>query len=316
MKSTGVHWKPLFNVLEAQFTVVLANAAHVKAVPGRKTDVRDSEWLLDLRQHGLTRGSCIPAAPIRELRDLTRYRTSLIQERTREVNHIQKVLEDATITLAAVARDMLGVSGRQMPIVAGETDRRRLADLAKRKLQRQQAEWGQALAGRVKALHRLLLRELRDHIDCLNQTIERVSGAIVERTRPFAPFAAALELLGSTAGVQQRTAEVLLVETGTGISRFPSARHRCSWAAVRVTDVSSGAQFRRVARRHGGKRAVVAAARRLLTVGYHILAQGVRYEEPGAAFFDRLEPNKLGDYHIRRLAELGYDVQLAPRPAA
>src|SRR5215211_5886786 len=153
MESTGVYWKPVFNLLEPHVEVVLANAAHVKAVPGRKTDVRDSEWLLELMQHGLIRGSFIPPAEIRALRDLTRYRTSLIQERTREANRIQKVLEDANIKLAAVASDVLGVSGRQMleAIIAGETDPRVLADLARRKLRQKRAQLEQALTGRVQA---------------------------------------------------------------------------------------------------------------------------------------------------------------------
>jgi transposase len=318
MESTGVFWKPLFNILDERFTVVLANAAQVKALPGRKTDVRDSEWLLELMQHGLIRGSFIPSAPIREVRDLTRYRTSLIQERTREVNRIQKVLEDANLKLAAVASDILGVSGRQMleAIIAGETDPRRLADLAKRKLRRKQAELEQALDGRVKPHHRLLLRELLDHADYLDAAIARVSAAIEERTRPFET---ALALLCSIAGVQRRTAEVLLAEIGPDMSRFPSARHLCSWAAwaaTRVREGYFGAQFRRIARRRGEKRAAVAVAHALLTVAYHVLKDGRPYHEPGAAYFDRLEPGRLARYHVRRLAELGYDVQLGPRPAA
>jgi transposase len=350
MESTGVFWKPLFNVLEEHFVVVLANAAHVKALPGRKTDVRDSEWLLELMQHGLIRGSFIPPAPIRELRDLTRYRTSLIQERTREANRIQKVLEDANLKLAAVASDVLGVSGRQMleAIIDGETDPRRLADLAKRKLRRKQAELEQALAGRVKPHHRLLLRELLDHIDYLDRAIARASAAIEERTRPFG---AALALLCSIPGVKRRTAEVLLAEIGTDMGRFPSARHLCSWAAVcpgnhesggkrrsghtrrgnrwlraallqaawaatRVRGGYFGAQLRRIARRRGEKRAAVAVAHSLLTVVYHVLKHGVLYEELGAGYFDRLQPDKLARYHVRRLAELGYDVQLERHPAA
>jgi transposase len=350
MESTGVYWKPLFNLLAERFTVVLANAAHVQAVPGRKTDVRDSEWLLELMQHGLIRGSFIPPAEIRALRDLSRYRTSLIQERTREANRIQKVLEDANIKLAAVASDVLGVSGRQMleAIIAGETDPRVLADLAKRKLRRKQAELEQALTGRVQAHHRLLLRELLDHVDYLDRAIARVSAVIEARTRPFA---AALALLCSIPGVKQRTAEVLLAELGADMGRFPSARHLCSWAAVcpgnhesggkrrsgrtrkgnrwlraallqaawaavRVKGAYFGAQFRRIARRRGEKRAAVAVAHSLLTVVYHVLKDGAPYEELGAAYFDRLEPGKLARYHLRRLAVLGYGAYLEPPPAA
>jgi transposase len=350
MESTGVSWKPLFNVLEERFTVVLANAAHVKAVPGRKTDVRDSEWLLELMEHGLIRGSFIPPAEIRALRELTRYRTGLLQERAREANRIQKVLEDANIKLAAVASDVLGVSGRQMleAIIAGETDPRVLAALAKRRLRRKQAELEQALTGRVKPHHRLLLRELLDHVDYLDRAIARVSAVIEARTRPFA---AALALLCSIPGVKQRTAEVLLAELGADMGRFPSARHLCSWAAVcpgnhesggkrrsgrtrkgnrwlraallqaawaavRVKGAYFGAQFRRIARRRGEKKAAVAVAHSLLTVVYHVLKDGAPYEELGAAYFDRLEPGKLARYHLRRLAELGYGVYLEPPPAA
>ena len=227
MESTGVYWKPLFNLLEEQpFVVVLANAAHVKAVPGRKTDVRDSEWLLELMQHGLIQGSFIPTAPIRELRDLTRYRTSLIQERAREINRVQKVLEDANIKLAAVASNTLGVSGRAMleALIAGEDDPQVLAGLAKARLRRKQAELVQALRGRVKPHHRLLLRELLDHIAYLDRAIARLDQEIKVCTQRFA---AALELLCSIAGVKQRVAEVVLAEIGIDMDRFASVRHLC-----------------------------------------------------------------------------------------
>src|SRR3712207_3907546 len=218
-------------VVAEHCTVVLANAAHVQAVPGRKTDVRDSEWLLELMPHGLIRGSFIPPAPIRELRELTRYRTGLVEERAREVNRIQKVLEDANLKLAAVASDVLGVSGRLMleAVVAGETDPHRLAELAKRKLRRKLPELAQALAGRVQAHHRLLLRELLDHLDYLKRAIDRLSAEIEQRIQPYW---AAVELLCSIAGVKQRTAEVIIAEVGTDLSAWPSAKHLCSWAAL------------------------------------------------------------------------------------
>jgi transposase len=350
IESTGVYWKPLFNLLEEQCTVVLANPLHVKAVPGRKTDVRDSEWLLDLMQHGLIRGSFIPPAPIRELRDLTRHRTSLIQERTRAVNRVQKVLEDANIKLAAVATDVLGVSGRRMleALIAQETDPQVLAELAKGRLRRKQAALGQALEGRVQAHHRLLLRELLDQIDYLDRAIGRLSAAIAERTRPFT---AALDLLCSIAGIKQRTAEVILAEIGADMSRFPSARHLCSWAAlcpgnresagkqrsgrtrrgnrwlrgallqaawaaIRVQGGYLGAQFRRLAKRRGENRAAVAVAHSLLTIIYHVLQQGVPYHDLGADYFDRRQPDKLAQHYLRRLAELGYSVSLEAHPAA
>ena len=350
MESTGVYWRPLFNLLEDQCTVVLANAAHIKAVPGRKTDVRDSEWLLQLMQHGLIRGSFIPPAPVRELRDLTRHRTSLIQERTRAANRVQKVLEDANIKLAAVATDTLGVSGRRMleALIAEESDPQVLAELARGRLRRKQAALVEALEGRVRPHHRLLLRELLDQIDYLDGAIERLSAAIAERTQPWAT---ALELLCSIAGVKQRTAAVILAAIGPDMSRFPSARHLCSWAAlcpgnresagkqrsgrtrhgnrwlrsallqaawaaIRVKDGYLGAQFRRLAKRRGEKRAAVAVAHSLLTIIYHVLQKAVPYVDLGADYFDRQHPDKLAQYHLRRLAELGYVVALEPSPAA
>jgi transposase len=350
MESTGVYWRPIFNLLEEHFAVILANAAHVKAVPGRKTDVRDSEWLLDLMQHGLIRGSFIPPAPIRELRELTRYRTSLIQERTREVNRLQKVLEDANIKLASVASDMQGVSARQMieGLIAGETDPSRLADCARGALRKKRAALEEALVGRVRPHHRVLLRELLDHIDYLDATIARLSDEIAERLRPFE---AAVELLCAIPGIQRRVAEVLLAEIGPDMSFFPSARHLCSWAAVcpgnresggkrlsgrtrrgnrwlraalvqaawaavRVKGGYFGAQFRRVAKRRGDKRALIAVAHSLLTVIYHVLKDGVLYEDLGADYFDQRAPDRVARYHLRRLAELGYDVSVQSKPAA
>ena len=350
LESTGVYWRPLFNMLEEQCTVILANAAHVKAVPGRKTDVRDSEWLVELLQHGLIRGSFIPPAPIRALRDLTRHRTNLIEDRTRAVNRVQKVLEDANIKLAGVATDLLGVSGRRMleALVAEETDPHVLAELAKGALRRKRAVLEQALAGRVRAHHRLLLRELLDQIDYLDRAIERLSAAIAAQTRPLAT---AVELLCTITGVKQRAAETILAEIGVDMGQFPSARHLCSWAAIcpgqhesagkqrggrtrhgnrwlrrvllqaawaatRGREGYLGAQFRRLARRRGEKRAIVAVAHSLLTIIYYVLRDGVPYTELGAAYFDHLESGKLAQYHVRRLAELGYEVTLEPRPAA
>jgi transposase len=350
LESTGVFWKPIFNLLEDRFVVVLANPRHIKAVPGRKTDVRDSEWLLDLLQHGLIQPSFIPPAPIRILRDLTRYRTTLIEERTREVNRIQKVLEDANIKLAAVATDPVGVSGRAMlaAIIAGEADPVVLAALAKGRLRAKRAALEQALAGRVQAHHRLLLSELVDHIDALDRSIARLNAAIEEQTRPFL---VAMELLCSIVGVKQRTAEVIVAEIGVEMDAFPSAAHLCSWAAICPGNDESGgrqrsgrtrhgnrwlrrtllqaawaathvkesylaAQFRRIAKRRGAQRAAVAVAHSILTVVYHLLRDGTRYEERGAAYFDQRDPAKRAHYHQRRLEELGYVVQLEPCPAA
>jgi transposase len=350
IESTGVYWKPVFNLLEGHLTVVLANAHHVKAVPGRKTDVRDSEWLLDLLQHGLIRGSFIPDAPIRALRDLTRHRTSLIEDRTRALNRIQKVLEDANLKLAAVASEILGASGRAMleALIAGQTDPEALAELARGALRRKRPALVEALRGRVQEHHRLLLRTLLGQVDHLTGAIDALSAEIRRRLEPYA---AAVGLLCSIAGVQRRVAEVVLAEIGTDMGRFADARHLCSWAAIcpgnhqsagkrrsgrlrhgnrwlraallqaawaaiKVKDSYCGAQFRRIARRRGPKRAAIAVAHSLLTVIYHVLSRGVFYEDLGADYFDRLRPEQHARYHVRRLAELGFTVTIEPIEAA
>jgi transposase len=350
IESTGVYWKPVFNVLEEHLTVVLANAYHVKAVPGRKTDVRDSEWLLDLLRHGLVRASFIPEAPIRALRDLTRHRTNLTEERTRALNRIQKVLEDANIKLAAVASEILGVSGRAMleALIAGETDPEALADLARGTLRGKRAALVEALRGRVQDHHRLLLRTLLGQVDHRNDAIAELSAEIARR---FEPYEAALALLCSIAGVQRRVAEVVLAEIGVDMGRFADARHLCSWAAIcpgnhesagkrrsgrlrhgnrwlraallqaawaaiKVKGSYFGAQFRRIARRRGPKRATVAVAHSILTAIYHVLSRGVFFEDLRAEYFDRRQPDQQARYHLRRLAELGFTATLQPIEAA
>jgi transposase len=350
MESTGVYWKPVFNLLEPYVTVVLANAAHVKAVPGRKTDVRDSEWLLDLMQHGLIRGGFIPEAPIRALRDLTRYRTSVVEERTRALNRIQKVLEDANIKLGSVVSEILGVSGRAMleALIAGETDPEVLAGLARGTLRKKHDALVQSLAGRIQDHHRLLLRTLLAHVDHLTQTVTELSEEI---TRRLAPYTEALELLCTITGVRHRVAEVVLAEIGPDLTRFADARHLCSWAAIcpgnhesagkrrsgrmrhgnrwlrsvllqaawaaiKVKDDYFGAQFRRIAKRRGDKRAVIAVAHSILTVIYYVLTRRVPYQNPGADYFDRLKPDHQARYYARRLAELGFDVTYEPVSAA
>jgi transposase len=243
MESTGVYWKPIFHILEECFAVVLANAAHVKAVPGRKTDVRDAEWLLELMQHGLIRSSFIPPAPIRVLPGglwaMTRYRANLVQERAREANRIQKVLEDANVKLAAVVTDVLGVSGRLMlqALIDGESDPGAMATLAKGRLCKKRAALVEALTGRVRAHHRLLLRELLAHVDYLGGTITRLSAEIAERLRPYA---ANMALLCSIVGIKQRAAEVLLAEMGPDMEAWLDTRHLCSWAALCPGNNQSG----------------------------------------------------------------------------
>jgi len=350
MESTGVYWKPVFNLLEPHVEVVLANAAHVKAVPGRKTDVRDSEWLLDLMQHGLIRGGFIPEAPIRALRDLTRYRTNVIEERTRALNRIQKVLEDTNIKLASVASDVLGVSGRAMleAIIAGESDPEVLAGLARGTLRKKHDALVQALTGRVQDHHRFLLRTLLAHVDQLTQAIAELSEEIARRLEPYAD---AVALLCTIAGVKRRVAEVVLAEIGPDLSRFVDARHLCSWAAIcpgnhesagkrrsgrmrhgnrwlrgvllqaawaaiKVRGGYFGTQFRRIAKRRGDKRAAIAVAHSILTVIYYVLTRGEPYQDLGGDYFDQRKPEQRARYHARRLAELGYEVTLDPISAA
>jgi transposase len=231
MEATGAYWKPIYNLLEDHFAVVVVNAAHIKAVPGRKTDVRDAEWIADLLRHGLLRASFIPDRPHRELRELTRYRTTLVHERANEVNRLQKVLEGANIKLASVATDILGKSGRDMleTLVAGTADATALAQLARGRLREKIPQLEQALSGQFSAHQRFLIAEQLAHIDFLDASLERVSTEIGARLRPFEPEQ---ERLQSIPGVGRRTVEVLLAEIGADLRRFPSARHLASWAGL------------------------------------------------------------------------------------
>jgi transposase len=231
MESTGVYWKPVFNILEGSAEVILVNAEHIKKVPGRKTDVKDCQWIAQLLQHGLLKASFVPPAPIRELRDLTRQRTQLIQERTAAVNRIQKVLEDANVKLAGVATDVLGVSGRDMleALIAGETDPTKLADLARKRLREKIPALRLALQGRVTDHHRFLLRMHLDHVTHLEELIGRLGIRIEEA---LAPFAEAQQRLETIPGISQRVAETVMAEIGPKMEQFPSADHLASWAGM------------------------------------------------------------------------------------
>jgi transposase len=349
MESTGVYWQPLWNLLEDRFALLLVNAQHVKAVPGRKTDVKDAEWLADLLRHGLLKGSFVPDRPQRELRELTRYRTSLLQERTAEVNRIQKTLEGANIKLAAVATDVLGKSGREIPdaLVAGTTEAALLADLAKGRLRAKLPELERALAGRFGAHQRFLLAQQLAHLDFLDETVERVGAEIAER---LLPFVAELERLDTIPGVGRRTAEILLAEVGTDLHRFPTAAHLASWAGMcpghhesagkrlsgttrkgnlwlraalveagqaagRTKQSYLGAQFRRLVVRRGKKRAAVAVGHSILVIAYHLLTEGGTYQDLGVHYFDQRQQQAVERRLVRRLADLGYKVTLEP-PAA
>jgi transposase len=350
MESTGVYWKPVFNILEGRVEVILVNAEHIKKVPGRKTDVKDCQWIAQLLQHGLLKASFVPPQPIRELRDLTRQRTQLIQERTAAANRIQKVLEDANIKLAGVATDVLGVSGRDMleALIAGETDPAKLADLARKRLREKIPALRLALQGRVTDHHRFLLRMHLDHITHLEELIGRLGGRIEES---LAPFAEAEERLQTIPGVSQRVAETVLAEIGPRMEQFPSADHLASWAGMcpgnnesagkrRSGRITKGnrwlkrilvqaawaashtkgtylaAQYRRLAKRRGCKRALVAVGHTLLVIIYHVLKRGTTYAELGADFLERLEPARLTRQLVKRLEALGHKVTLEPRPAA
>ena len=353
MESTGVYWKPVYNILEDQFAVMVVNAAHIKAVPGRKTDCHDAEWVADLLQHGLVRPSFIPDRPQRELRDLTRTRTALIDERSAVVNRLQKVLEDANLKVAGVATDIMGVSGRAIieAMLQGTTDPATLAELAKGRLRAKRADLERALSGRVSAHHRLLLTTHLAHVDFLDEEIARLSAEIAERLRPVE---AEVQRLDTIPGVDRRTAEVLLAELGTELERFPSAAHLASWAgrcpgnhesagkrrggrtrkgskwlrralieaacgAVRTKQAGRTApagHYRRLVARRGRQKAIVAVGHRLLIIVYRVLRDGQHYREPTATDLDQRRRRRARDRAIDQLRQLGYDVAVTPKPAA
>ncbi len=352
MESTGVFWKPIYNLLESSFGVLVVNAQHVKAVPGRKTDVRDAEWIGDLLRHGLLRASFIPDRPQRELRELTRYRTTLIHDRANEVNRLQKVLEGANIKLSSVATDILGKSGRDIleALVAGTTESAALAQLARGRLREKIPQLEHALAGQFSAHHRFLIAQQLAHIDFLDASLERLSAEIAERVRPFD---AARERLQTIPGVGRRTAEGLVAEIGTDLTRFPSAGHLASWAglcpgndesagkrrsgrtrqgspwlrtalveaaqaAARTKDTYLATQYRRLAARRGAKRAVVAVAHTILVLVYVLLTREQEsYHDLGSHYFDERDRNVVQRRLVRRLEALGYTVSLEPTiPAA
>jgi transposase len=346
MESTGVYWKPVWNLLEARFELLLVNARHVKAVPGRKTDAKDCEWLADLLRHGLLRGSFVPTRAQRELRELTRYRTSLVQERSAEVNRLQKTLEGANIKLGDVATDIMGLSSRQMlaALAAGETDAAAMAHLAQGRLRDKLPALERALAGCMGAHQRFLLARQLAHIDFLDASIAEVSAEIAERLRPCE---AELERLATIPGVGRRTAELLVAEIGTDMRRFPTAAHLASWAgmcpgndesagkrrsgktrkgspwlrstlieAARAAGRSKGtylaAQYHRLAARRGTKRAAVAVGHTILVIAYRLLSEGDVYRDLGDRYFDERDRHTVERRLVARLEGLGYTVSLAP----
>ncbi len=349
MESTGVYWKPIHNLLEDAFVLLVVNAQHIKAVPGRKTDVRDAEWIADLLQHGLLRGSFIPPTAQRELRDLTRYRTTVVAERARVVNRLQKTLEDTNLKLASVATNILGKSARAMleALLAGETDPAVLADLALGRLRAKRQELQAALVGTLKPHHRFLIAEHLAQIDHLDEAIARVDGEIEAQMQVDTE---AVALLDSIPGISQRAAEGILAEIGTDMRRFKSAKHLASWAgmcpgnhqsagkqlhgttrkgspwlrqllleaahAAARTKTYLGAQYRRLAKRRGAKKALFAVAHSILVIAYHLLERKVSYHDLGANFFDERDRAALQKQLVRRLEHLGFEVALHPAPPA
>jgi len=345
MEATGVYWKPVYYALEDDFELLLVNAAHVKNVPGRKTDTLDAQWLCQLLECGLLRASFVPPKPIRELRDLTRYRRSLIKERQQEANRLHKVLEDAGIKLACVATDVLGVSGRQMlqALISGTRDPELLAELARGRLRAKLPVLKQALAGNFKPHHALIVLHILAHLDYLEETIATLSEEVERR---LVPFAHKVENLCTITGVAQRTSQVILSELGPDMSRFASDRHAASWskvcpgndesagkrrsgrtgkgnpylrstlieaanAAARTKNTYLRAQYEQVKRRRGHKKAIAAVAHSILIAAYHVLKDDVPYNELGGDYFARrADPQRLTRRLVAQLERLGHAVTL------
>jgi len=346
MEATGVYWRPVWAMLEGHFEQMLVNPHHIKAVPGRKTDTKDCEWIADLLQHGLLKGSFVPPTPIQDLRDLTRYRVELRQSQNRVANRIQKLLEQANVKLSSVVSDTLGVSGRHMlkAIIGGQNDPQQLAQLARGQLKKKIPQLQQALAGRVREHHRFLLAEFLDEWDALEERIRRIEAEIDTRTHPFE---SAIALWQTVPGVDRVTACSLVAEIGVEMKQFPTAQHLASWAALcpgnhesagkrksgktrdgnkwlrrslcqaawaasRAKDCYLATQFKRLAARRGLKRALMAVAHALLVIGYHILNSGKGYRELGAHYLEQSHKEQLQRYFVKRLQRLGLRVSLEP----
>lgn len=346
MESTGVYWKPIWNILESDFELVLANARQIKAVSGHKTDVHDCRWIADLLRHDLIRPSFVPNREQRELRELTRYRTSLVQERSAEVNRLQKTLEGANIKLASVASDINGKSAREMlaGLIGGSTDTGALAELARGAMRAKIPELKRALEGRFAPHQRFLLAQQFAHIDALDLSIEAVTAEIEARMRPFADEA---ERLDTIPGFGLINAYGLIAEVGTDMSKFRTPQHIASWAkmcpglnesagkrfsgttgkgnrALRSILVGAahsagrgktylGSQYHRLAGRRGKKKAAVAVGHSILIIAYHILRRpGTRYDDLGPNYFDEHTKKRTTQRLLRRLEDLGFQVDLTP----
>jgi transposase len=350
MESTGEYWKPVYNLLEGEFELLVVNAHHVKNVPGRKTDAKDAEWLSDLLQHGLLSASFIPPPEQRDLRELVRHRSSFVRERVNITNRIQGLLENANIKLASVATDVLGKSGRDMldRIVAGEEDAVALAGLARGTLRKKTDQLEQALTGRVKPHQRVILHELLRQIDSLNASIVEIEAQIAQYCLPFEE---AVRRADTITGISERTAQAIISEIGADMSRFPSSGHlsawagvapgnnesagkrlsgrtrqgnkslkrvltEAAWAASRTRDTYLSALYRRIAARRGKKRAIMAVARTILVALYHMLKRGEDYKELGGNYFDERNKTSRVKHYTKRLEQLGYEVRLTQHALA
>ena len=344
LESTGVYWKPVYYVLEDAFTLLLINMQELKRVPGRKTDVKDSEWLAQLLECGLLKASFVPPPVIRELRDLTRYRVQQVGDRSQEVNRLCKVLEDAGLTLTSVVTDVMGASGRAMlrALVDGTTDPAVLADLARGTLRKKLPALRRALHGRFRPHHAFLLESIFAKIDFLDETLDRLRAELDRRLGPFEPVLAALDTIP---GVDRIGAISLVAETGGDMSRFPSAGHLCSWGAMcpgqnesagkrrsgktrkgnrylRRTLIQAAlgamrkkrsalqARYHRVKRHRGHKKAVVAVGHQILEIAYYVMRDGVSYDELGADYCDRRHAERAVRRHVKQLEALGFHVTI------
>jgi len=350
MEATGVYWKPVWHILDdGEFALLLANAAHVKNVPGRKTDVNDATWLAELLAHGLLRASFVPDTQTQEMRTLLRTRKQLVREQSSHVLRVQKTLEDANIKLDSVLSDVMGKSGRAMieALIAGETNPTKLASLADRRVKGSQDELREALRGRVTKHHRFLLRLHLNQIDALAAAMATIDAQVEESLEPFRT---AVELITSIPGIKNLSAHVIVSEIGIDMSRFPSAAHliswaclcprndesagkrrsnrvrkgavwlkttlvQCAWAAVKKKDSYLQAQFFRIRARRGQKKAILAVAASMLTAIYHMLKDGTLYQDLGRNYLDRRSTDQQKKRLVKRLADLGYAVALTPLAA-
>ena len=340
MEATGVYWKPVWHILsDGEFELVLANAAHVKNVPGRKTDVNDATWLADLMAHGLIRPSFVPDEPTQQMRDLLRTRKQFVRERTGHTQRIQKTLEDANIKLDSVISNIVGISGRRMigALIHGQSAPEALAALAHGRLQATPAELEESLRGRVTAHHRFMLRLHLDHLDALDAAIARIDKEVEDNVEPFR---VAIEMLTTIPGVSSLSAEVIVSEIGIDMSRFPtegendeSAGKRrstrmkkgapwlkttlvqCAWAATRTKETYLHAQYLRLRSRRGAKKAIGAVAASILTAAYHMLKNGTLYQDLGANHFDKRAKGRHVLKLVNRLKNLGFAVQITPMAA-